>query len=287
MDANYRADFEEQLVEVEMLQSMFPGQGELDLDMEAVDEVQSWIQKTQPSLDQLPPHIEFRLKLVVDGDDTVEMVVSLPPEYPSLALPQVYVKAERFSRLGQAEINTKLGEFLNGDEVIAGEPCLVSLVIWLQEHAGDFFTVVEKIPIMETVRVEKFLRYWVYSHHIYSKIKRKDLQSLASELRLTGFVMPGKPGVICVEGSAEDVTDWWAVVRNWQWKMIKLKIQEELEAKTQGEVEAGRVFTGFEEIGVLKECQRGNHMDMGEFQKYLQRHNVHWVFDQIFGIDRS
>ena len=39
------------------------------------------------------------------------------------------------------------------------------------------------------------------SHHIYSKIKRKDLQGLASDLNLTGFVMPGKPGVICVEVS--------------------------------------------------------------------------------------
>merc|ERR1719436_2173307 len=77
-------------------------------------------------MDQLPAHIEFRLSLVVGGGDTLEMVVSLPSEYPSLALPQVYVKAERLSRLGQAEINTKLGEFLTG-EVIAGEPCLVSL----------------------------------------------------------------------------------------------------------------------------------------------------------------
>jgi hypothetical protein len=39
-------------------------------------------------------------------------------------------------------------------------------------------------------------------------------------------------------------------------------------------------------VGVLKDCQRGNHMDMGEFQRYLQEHDLHWVFKELFGIDR-
>jgi Protein of unknown function (DUF1115) len=44
-----------------------------------------------------------------------------------------------------------------------------------------------------------FARYWIYSHHIYSRLKRRDLHQLAVEHRLTGFCHPGKPGVICVE----------------------------------------------------------------------------------------
>ena len=41
---------------------------------------------------------------------------------------------------------------------------------------------------------EKFSRYWIYSHHIYSKVKRKNILDLAAQFCLTGFCLPGKPG---------------------------------------------------------------------------------------------
>jgi hypothetical protein len=55
-----------------------------------------------------------------------------------------------------------------------------------------------------------FSRYWIYSHHIYSRAKRRDLQQLALEHRLTGFCHPGKPGVICVEVSVSGL----AIIQN-------------------------------------------------------------------------
>lgn len=36
---------------------------------------------------------------------------------------------------------------------------------------------------------------WIYSHHIYSTRKRKMIQDLAHQLKLTGFCRPGKPGM--------------------------------------------------------------------------------------------
>ena len=54
-----------------------------------------------------------------------------------------------------------------------------------------------------------FTRMWIYSHHIYSKEKRKCILEWAKELHLTGFSMPGKPGVICVEGIQENCEDYW------------------------------------------------------------------------------
>ena len=84
---------------------------------------------------------------------------------------------------------------------VEGEAVLVAVVSWLQDQGETLLApcVEEKTDIQTTAGPQKMLRYWVYSHHIYSKVKRKDLQGLASDLRLTGFVLPGKPGVICVE----------------------------------------------------------------------------------------
>ena len=64
-------------------------------------------------------------------------------------------------------------------------------------------------------------------------------------------------------------------------------MEEEGQVNGPAEVLSWRKFEGFKEVGVLKECIRGNHMDMGEFQKYLDLHCLGWVFNELFGIDRS
>merc|ERR1712126_151543 len=120
----------------------------------------------------------------------------------------------------------------------------------------------------------KRCRYWIYSHHIYSKVKRKNILDLASDYCLTGFCLPGKPGVICVEGSPRNCVDWWSLVRSWNWQRINIQIHEDCDKNKE------RIFSTFEEIGVVKNTERSNHMDMGEFQKYLENHNCQWVFKE-------
>jgi Protein of unknown function (DUF1115). len=32
---------------------------------------------------------------------------------------------------------------------------------------------------------------------------------LAADMNITGFVLPGKPGIVCIEGTSLDCEDWW------------------------------------------------------------------------------
>ena len=72
----------------------------------------------------------------------------------------------------------------------------MGVIAWLQENCASYCD--SKSLTEETVttekKIDKFCRYWVYSHHIYSKVKRKNILDLASEFCLTGFCQPGKPG---------------------------------------------------------------------------------------------
>ena len=127
------------------------------------------------------------------------------------------------------------------NEIIPEEPSVVAVISWLQEHSENYFLKqtlnplpVERVPELGS---GKFSRYWIYSHHIYSKNKRKNILDIALELGLSGFCMSGKPGIICVEGRLENVVEWWGVVRNWNWKKITVKIQEELDTESDEEVE--------------------------------------------------
>lgn len=54
-------------------------------------------------------------------------------------------------------------------------------------------------------------------------MKRKDLQELSVEYDLTGFVLPGKPGLVCVEGTQLNTDTWWSIVRleGWDHDIVK------------------------------------------------------------------
>jgi len=287
----YEENYEMQISEVEILQSMFSGPGELDVDVGLIHSVVDWVNDNgKTKLDRIPSPIDFCVKLCC-GRDIIEVAITLPPEYPKI-LPEIYVRSNKLSRESQTAINEDIGEYLE-NETILEEPCVAAVISWLQEHSESYFTSKqETVPVKSTESSScdprKFARHWIYCHHIYSsKEKRRNLTDLALECNLSGFCLPGKPGVICVEGRLDKVAEWWTVVRNWNWKKITVKIQEEEEISKEGSVDASRLFTGFQEIGTVKECQRGNHMDMGEFYKYLEVHQRTWVFKELFGIEKS
>ena len=197
---------------------------------------------------------------------------------------QVYVRSDHFSRSSQAQVNTDLQSHL-ASESEGQEACLLSVISWVQDHLHLYLTPdtkqeKEETPLAGGVE-EKFSRYWIYSHHIYSKVKRKNILDLAAQYCLTGFCLPGKPGVICIEGEARNCSEWWSLVRSWNWQRLSIKVQEDL---TSEDVDSLRLFGKFEEIGVVKNTERSNHMDMGEFQKYLESHNCQWIFKELFSI---
>ena len=275
-----------QLDELEILQAMFPDPKELSVDICSVVDVRDWLENTDDEkLSNLPGLIDFSLNLLFDGK-TVETVISLPLEYPTWSLPELYTRSDHLSRLQQASLNTKLQQFLD-TETIQQEPCLTGVISWLQENCELYLkqeTSDSCKEVEKSAKDTKFSRYWIYSHHLYSKIKRKDILDLSSEFCLTGFSMPGKPGVICIEGMSNNCSSWWGLVRHWNWKKINVKIQEDLETL---DIDEKRLFKTFEEIGTVKNAGRDYHMDMGEFFRFLEAHHCAWIFKELFGIEKS
>jgi len=291
----FKDNLECQLAEVEILESMFPSDKELSMyDVSVISDVQTWISNCDSSTSNtpdLPPLIEFILTLSFGSSDQMELVVSLPSSYPSSLLPDTYVRSNTLSRCAQTNLNQDLKRFLE-TETLPAEPCLVAVISWLQEHGEEYFTNCQNLEDStkddpeDLVTKKMFSRFWIYSHHLYSKIKRRDLLDLASEFQLTGFSMPGKPGIICVEGYSRNCNEWWQLVKHWQWKKINLKIQEDEEIEDSNG-EKCRRFEGFKEIAFTTHGSRSNHMDMGGFYTYLESHGSSYMFKELFGVEKS
>ncbi|XP_030007419.1 RWD domain-containing protein 2B-like isoform X2 [Sphaeramia orbicularis] len=289
---------ESQLAEIELLTSMFPTQEELEMtDQLAVAELRHYV---EGSSDSPPPsRPQFLIKQSVDSTCTEKMDVifscAYPSEYPSV-LPEITVRCAGLSRAQQTQLHADLNTFLM--ENCQGEVCVLTAVDWVKDNLQPFISrslSATAIPKKESAPArpqEVFSRLWIYSHHIYNKTKRKNILEWSKELCLSGFSMPGKPGIVCVEGPQSACEEFWSRVKVLTWKKIMIRHREDIPLDRQGEddsavksIDSLRKFTGFEEAMFDPHGNRGNHMDLGQLYQFLNEKGCCDVFQIYFGIE--
>lgn len=176
--------------------------------------------------------------------------------------------------------------------------CLNEIIRWIVDNVDRFIQQsVNETPEKHTGGndgVEKsnfpdvsFSRLWIYSHHIYNKAKRKAILDLAAEMDLTGFSIPGKPGIICVEGCRDDADTFWQRIRGMQWQKIVLKHRDDQVAHDDVTFTGLRCFEQFEEkFFEPRPCKgRGAHMDRGLLYQFLLQKGFAHIFPMYFGVE--
>lgn len=277
--ATIRRNLTDQLEELEALEAVYSLPGEIRMeDPKIVQQIRSFV---EGELDEFPPDLDFTVNLTVE-EEKFEIRVGLPRDYPNVE-PEIYVRNRRQSRAQHARLNKDLGVFIKGCE--RGEPCLFAGIHWLQDNAKSYVENDETKVANEAKDVRKeeenLVRYWIYSHHIYSSTKRREILNLAQQLKLTGFCMPGKPGIICVEGCGSDCDEWWQTIKAMNWKRIFCKVTEECKGDREGFLK----FTNFREAIFQNNSIKCAHMDLGELHKFLEQHNCDYIFKDLFGVD--
>lgn len=278
-----------QLSEIDMLQSMFSGPGELTVDSPlAIPELRDFV---DGKLKELPSRLEYTINLDI-GKHRLAISVTLPHEYPAVQ-PDLYARSQSLNRNGQLELNKELMAYLSIFE--SGDLSIGPAVTWLQENGSVFLESSDTdVPAQDKSandKIEKdtkFARLWIYSHHLYSKTKRKDILDMAKEFDLSGFSLAGKPGIICVEGLSRNTDDWWARVRSWNWQKILCKNKETEDIIGETDLKILRRFIGFEELGSDNDIRiksDGKHVDMGDVFRYLEKHQSGYMFKEYFGVD--
>lgn len=281
------AMLELQVSEVEMLTSMFPDKTEFSLDdPTAVKNIQSFLDG-HIKYEYLHKRIGFSLRVNPEGSQmSVELVCTFPHEYPQAA-PNVFTRCSDMSKENHRKLNEDLHEFIQSLD--RGEICMFSVIEWIQSNIDNYVQPVEVDDSTSDKEVQYdtiLSRLWIYSHHIFSKFKRRDIIDWAEELKLTGFSLPGKPGVICVEGYSRNVDDYWHRLRGMNWKRIVIKEKEETDIGDD-DIDKHRKFSNFEEkvFNVRGGKGREYHMDFGQLHSYLEEHQSGHLFSIYFGVD--
>ncbi|TLS31581.1 hypothetical protein PpBr36_03907 [Pyricularia pennisetigena] len=131
------------------------------------------------------------------------------------------------------------------------------------------------------------VRVWFYFPSISTRSKRDDLVEHAPRHGLTGFLISGKPGVLCVEGTPADIDAYMRFVRTESWRDIPAahkKVSERLREEGGG---VRRVFEDMREVdcgdmGGERRGERANRLDMRALENWLAGKGVGDAFGKVF-----
>ena len=93
----------------------------------------------------------------------------------------------------------------------------------------------------------------IYSHHINSMSKKKDIRRCALAMKLGGYAKVGKPGVIVIEGPEDACKQYCPTLVSLGWKYQQEVGAEQQEGPPGGTVDSMRKLpVGFEMLGEAK-----------------------------------
>lgn len=277
-----RESLRKQLEEYELLNSIYSMPGEFQSDNPGlIVTIQDFLTGHRSRVDE---KLDFRIKIRLTEKIKMELSVMLGQLYPTHEQPTLIIRTDSLNKHQESLIKRAIENFIE-TEVDKSEPYIYQIISWLQDNVDDIVATnnVDACTEQEEELPTKMERVWLWSHHIYSKIKRQNIVKLCKSNQLSGFMWPGKPGVICLEGTFDNVQEVTRMIKSWQWQKLKIVKIENCDDDGRGSFLR---FTGFEEI-LTGDGDDGEDvkMDTGRFFKYLDAHQSSNMKMEIFGFD--
>uniref|UniRef100_H3GHE3 Major facilitator superfamily (MFS) profile domain-containing protein n=1 Tax=Phytophthora ramorum TaxID=164328 RepID=H3GHE3_PHYRM len=193
---------EQQLEEFECMLSMFPGDQELQVGMQAKAALEEYVAESYGDTQDL-----------AFGREVPSLTLTCPPGYPEVEPMAFEVHCPQLSRVNMERLHAELVELISA--ACAGQE-VAGLQLYL--HMQDFLSQVlsntnvndqEVLVSAATDVVSPVVlgRRAIYFHHIIASNKRRVVKEWALELQLGGFSKIGWPGVVIVEGAEDNVQD--------------------------------------------------------------------------------
>lgn len=226
----------------------------------------------------------------------MEIICRLPTLYPLRSPPDVFVRC--MSRNLNKNFSPDLSSFIKSAH--ENDCSILNIIEWIKENIHNYVnnnnnkdsssdSHVTDRPVNQSdessISPKKsisFCRMFIYSHHIYSVNKRRTIVHMAKELDLDGFSMPGKPGIICVEGEQSSTQDFWTRLKSMPWQRLQIKDTQCMSVDAD-QLPTVKKFDSFEEK--IFSANNDSNIDIGLFFAYLKQKNLESIFNLYFGVD--
>ena len=221
------------------------------------------------------PMLRFNIKF-----DQLHLEVLLPSDYPEGASAEIRISWSALDSSQEFQINDSIKLILSenkGDSVIL--LVMSELTNLLLDIVNDQLqsSNLEETPA-DFPEVSIYSRVWYYAHHIYSREKRTNMLQWSKEWCLTGFILPGKPGIICIEGLKKNCKEFNSRVRAMNWQLLKLQHEEPTLSSEEMK------FENLKELIFDVHGRDNKHQDLGQFRTFLSEIGLDNVFQVLFNV---
>jgi hypothetical protein len=291
-----REHIEAQLSTIELLTGMFPGPDELEIPSETlqwINTLSDWCSDSQigDSPTAVPSELSLALNLVIGEDFSTQarnilLNISVPTKCANVGAsepPPFRYFLRQPEWLSKAQLNNFSSLIPQND--------IFEAIEWIREEALQrLIARPEGINTDADMPKDKLVRVWFYFSSLSTREKRDDMVNFAPTYQLTGFVLAGKPGVLCLEGTSSNIDAYMRFIKTHSWGDIpshQKKVSERYRETLPMDGEhssAKRVFDGMEEItGVLGERggARANRGDMKALEIWLKDKGLGEAFEKV------
>ncbi|KAI9927414.1 hypothetical protein MW887_003026 [Aspergillus wentii] len=276
---------ESQLSTIDLLTAMFPSEGELEIPTsttQCVEKLRAWCEdpsSTMPS--GIPENILLAVRLpIAGGEKVIQVNISIPLQCEDVGIeqpPTLSYSLRQPEWMSKAEV-TRMGAAMPRDDVLEAFEYVQEEALRFLENQQSLAS--ENAPSKKSGPI---VRVWFYFPSLSTRAKRDDMVNNAPGYSLTGFVLAGKPGVLCLEGASTDIDDYMSFIKTHSWGDIPSH-QKKVSERFRETENVQRVFSGMEEItDSLGERggQRANRGDMQALEAWLTARGLQGAFENV------
>jgi hypothetical protein len=291
---------EQQLAAIDLLLSMFSFSGELELsssNAESIRQLRVYLEEPSSKAPRLPLSLEFILHISVDLEHELQLHIQLP-------------LSSSHSRIHEEELNSeeppppviafRCPAWMNRkthSEIVQRMPTgspdsVLEAVEYLKEEAAAYISSLELATLsshqnpQSQTQNQALVRVWFYLQSLSTRSKRDDMVKWAPGYNLTGFVLAGKPGILCLEGTARDIDAYMSDIKTRSWSDVPSHQKKVSERYREEGIGVKRVFRDMREVTgeISKGGHRGNRGEMGEVKALFEEVGLGEVFAEVLGL---
>ena len=264
-----------QLAQIDLLMAMYPGEGAVSMDeatSESLDNLRTWQngtpEATSPNTGS-SISLFLTLDLGIEGGIPerilkIEILVPFADDEDTRRdldePPRPKVRLVQPSWMTRAETTALIAKLPENDD-------LIQSIEHIKEVANSSISSMPKTPAEvenDKEDAEMIVRVWFYFPSISTRSKRDDIVNYASAYSLTGFLLSGKPGVLCLEGTSDKVDAYMKFIKTESWGDIpayQKKVSERFR-----EPGVARAFIDMREITDTLGERRGERANRGDMK---------------------
>ncbi|KAH8646669.1 hypothetical protein BX600DRAFT_518712 [Xylariales sp. PMI_506] len=289
-----------QLAQVDLLMAMYPSDGAVILDetsAASLDTLRDWCGSEAANDDAeaapsgISSNISLSLTLEVDEEEhqqdsaleqrSIGLDITIPfsydetgPEPPSEP-PHPKLRLRQPAWLSKAEAATLAASVSQDEEDLFAAIDLVRGAAVLHLAAAREAAAAETEKTQgngNTGAGSPLVRVWFYFPSISTRAKRDDIVHHAPRYGLTGFLLAGKPGVLCLEGASHSVDEYMKFIKTESWGDIPAHQKKVSERHRETGPGVRRTFADMQEITDAlgeRRGERANRSDMKALEAWL------------------